>query len=92
MAAGSAGEGAGSNTEAPLETFSRLACPSEMELAWVVRAPRNADKNVISLYLMLEKAPCYVGVVATRDLRGNAVWRVSLPAVVRRAFLLGASE
>jgi len=34
MAAGSAGEGAGSNTGAPLkETFSRLACQSEMALA-----------------------------------------------------------
>ena len=32
MAAGSAGEGAGSNTELRW-TFSRLACQSEMELA-----------------------------------------------------------
>ena len=34
MAAGSAGEGAGSNTELRW-TFSRLACQSEMELARV---------------------------------------------------------
>ena len=34
MAAGSAGEGAGSNTELRwIETFSRLACESEIELA-----------------------------------------------------------
>ena len=34
MAAGSAGEGAGSNTELGLRwTFSRLACQGELELA-----------------------------------------------------------
>ena len=55
MAAGSAGEGAGSNTEAPLETFSSIACQSEIELAWVVRAPRVADKNE-KLYLMLDES------------------------------------
>ena len=36
MAAGSAGEGAGSNTELRW-TFSRLACQSEMELAYGAR-------------------------------------------------------
>ena len=33
MAAGSAGEGAGSNTELAVGYFSRLVCQSEMELA-----------------------------------------------------------
>ena len=43
MAAGSAGEGAGSNTELRW-TFSRLACQSEMALACVdlVRRRRRA--------------------------------------------------
>ena len=45
MAAGSAGEGAGSNTELRWRPFSRLVCQSEMELACrtSVVSPRSLE-------------------------------------------------
>ena len=51
MAAGSAGEGAGSNTELRWRRNSRLACQSEMALALAVALARSGQCEAVTYSL-----------------------------------------